>query len=258
MFKRKPVSTPEHNITTASPLDLHLMTVGNLQTQVNRRDFLIIGLALACAVSVYSWKSATDRLIDNVKFLYVKLAPSGETFVTENSSQQPEYFPATIDHFLKQAADWRLTKDKRIEYLYGGFSEFLSSAQRTIFLNEFKAYDRASTFLTCGNCADVQAEYVSHTHLDMLDLSPRNAKTKNNEYTSLFFYNLKTRSKVGELMNTERVIMRIRWRLKNMNEIRADVKHIKDNPIGLEIVSYEIKQDPAFKANPNESAGEIK
>ena len=261
MFKKKTKGPeqPEMNVTSASATtpDGFMATIGHLQTQVNRRDLLIIGLVGLCVATVFGWKQADDRFANNVQVGFVQMAPSGETYVKmQNGEDEPEYFQATVEHFLRQAATWRLSKDKRIDYFYGGFSVFLSEGEGNKFQNEFKAADKASAYMACADCPVVEAEYVSHTHLDELDLSSerekksKDKKAKNIEYTTLLFYNLKERSKgSNDLLNTERVIMQMRWRLKTKKQIQEDRKNFGDNPIGLEIVGYDIKVDPSFKQN---------
>jgi hypothetical protein len=47
----------------------------------------------------------------------------------------------------------------------------------------------------------------------------------------------------GSIMKTENMIVPLQWRLKSKREIQADKKILEYNPIGLEIMAYDILKD---------------
>jgi hypothetical protein len=211
-----------------------------------RSFYIILLLGLICLFSImFAWKES-NRADNNIKVAWVKMQPNGTWDVEfHDESRQPEFFPATIDYILTQWVERRFSEvSVSVKADYGFVYTFMSPKLRSDFTaaNGFNAAVKAAEIADCATCREIRAKV---RNLDHYDSDKTNfGKQDGTLYRSNIFISKASHNADGSPMaEPEKMIVSIQWRIKAKDEIQADKEILKQNPIGLEILSYELLND---------------
>jgi len=234
----------KQSIFVAKPQRLDLMA--KITSELVRSFYIILMLGLLCLVAIlFAWKEST-RADTNIKVAWVKMHPNGTwdmEFHDEN--RQPEFFPATIDYILTQWVERRFSENGHtIKADYGYAYIFMNSKLRNDFTspNGYHAAAKAAQIAECNACREVRVKVRNLDHYD--SDKTRFGQHEGTLYRSNIFVLKTTLNADGSpLDEAEKMIVPVQWRIKAKDEIQADKEILKQNPIGLEILSYDLLTD---------------
>ena len=239
-----PCSVIAGNQRPKTPMQVNALA--NLAAGNIRSFYIIIGLVAVCLFSIaFAWKES-NRAAHNIKVAWVKMMPNGTWDIEfHDEGRQPEFFPATIDYILTQWVERRFSEvAPTVKADYGFAYTFMSPKLRNDFTaaNGFNAAGKAAQIADCTACAEVKTKVRNLDHYD--SDKTRFGQRDGTLYRSNVFI-LKTKHNLDGSPATEpeKMIVSIQWRLKAKEEIQADKEILKQNPIGLEILSYELLND---------------
>jgi hypothetical protein len=217
-----------------------------LSVDRNRWFIATLVLALIALVSVMSAYKANIRADNSIKTAWVKMYPSGTWDIEfHDENQEPEFFKATIDYLLRQWVERRYSKiPYSIKNDYGHVFNFMSTALKQDFISAkgFNAPEKAAEIADCVSCQSVKVKLRSPPdHYD--SDKTKFGKYEGTLYRSNVFIQKQVMNSDGSIMKTENMIVPLQWRLKSKREIQADKKILEYNPIGLEIMAYDILKD---------------
>lgn len=208
--------------------------------------FLILGgITLFSALG---WYVADARFSSNVRVAWVKLDPSGGYTVEFADQVRPvEFFQTTLESKLSEFVEKRYRKNVATitaDYRYVGF--FLSPKLAGQFLGaeDYNAARVAAELTECkGRCLerDVRVRVVQHRTQTPLRIPDHASATM---YESLVFTTFTERKPDGSVADRRNAIVQIAWRVKGKDEITANKSALIANPLGLEILSLDLKEDP--------------
>jgi hypothetical protein len=203
----------------------------------------IIGLILACFALIRGWQVAEKRFAENVRVSYVKLSPNGSYNVEYEDENKPvDFFKTTVDSKLSEFVEKRFSKRKNtITYDYGFSNLFLSPQLSNQFLNDYKAAKVAAEHLSCVNCSDEVFEVRNLQGL-AADVIPNTKDDQ--EYTTLVFARMKKISTEGFTTDCSNKMVTLLWHFRAKNEVVSKRDQLKFNPLGMEILRADIKNDP--------------
>jgi hypothetical protein len=208
--------------------------------------FLVLGMVTF--FSAFGWYVADRRFADNVRVAWVKLDPSGAYTVDFADDVRPsEFFAATLESKLIEFTEKRFRRNANTiaaDYRFVGF--FLSSQLARQFLSsdEFNAARVAAELTGCkANCLELDAKVrvVQHRNQTPVQLAER---TNSTLYESLVFVTITDRKTDGAVLQRRNAIVQLGWRVKAKSEIVANKSALVVNPLGIEIVSIDLKEDP--------------
>lgn len=216
-----------------------------LATDKNRWFIIAVILGLVALVSVLSAFKANIRADHNIKVAWVKLHPSGTWDVEfHDENRAPEFFQSTVDYLIRQWVERRYSKiPHSIKNDYGFVYNFMAAKLKQEFIgsSQFNAPKKAAEIAACSACNHVEFKVRTIDHYD-------SDKTKFGKYDGILyrtnvFVHRQTKSPDGNLIATDNMIVPLQWRIKSTQEIQTDKKMLEHNPIGLEIVDYDILKD---------------
>ena len=127
---------------------------------------------------------------------------------------------------------------------YGFVHLFLSPKLRTHFVSPdgFNAPARAAAIADCNACTETRIKVRNIDHYDSdKTMFGQNPGTL---YRSNVFVQKEVFNADGSVSGKpEKLIVPLQWRIKSKQEIQADKELLKQNPIGLEIISYDLLKD---------------
>lgn len=208
--------------------------------------FLILGgITLFAALG---WYTADQRFANGVRVAWVKLDPSGAYTVDFADDVRPvEFFQATLESKIAEFVDKRYRRVAATilaDYRYVGM--FLSPKLQVQFMgaDDINAPRVAAELVSCkGGCVerDVRVRVIQHRNQTPLRIPERRDSTL---YESLAFATFTDRKPDGSVAGRRNVIVQLGWRIKGRNEITANKSALIANPLGLEIVALDLKEDP--------------
>lgn len=218
----------------------------------NNRYLLII-ILLILAQFVQTWVSASNfkKAQNNKEIVYVKLYPDGTSDVSEFKPEDEQlYFRSTIDAALERFAKARYGQQpETIRRNYGEAGVFMSDALMNDFVSTqpggFNASQKAVDIAADKNSDRIEVKWGFADHYDRI---PAVFEKKAGEVIrSNVYLTITTRNAGGIIKDTPvKKILRVQWRLlpkKALSEKKMDWLRI--NPIGLELVEYDLIDDPA-------------
>lgn len=212
----------------------------------NRWFLMCCLLAVGTIWCANGWRVAENRYADNVQVSYVKLDPSGGyTVEFYNENRDVEFFQATVDAKIWEWVERRYSKLKEsIRFDYGFVYVFMSPELQQEFMNEYKADEVAAELQTCPQCDQIIVKPRVIQHLG--DFKYVSARTKKDQriYNTTVYATQKTKNHSGSLIGTpENVIVTLTWRIKTLSQIQSERKNLNQNPVGIEIIRYDLKTD---------------
>lgn len=221
-----------------------------LNVEKNRWFVLAIILSVVALISAYSAYKANTRADHNIKVAWVKIYPSGTWDIEiEDDSRKPEFFQSTVNYLIRQWVQRRYSEvPHSVKNDYGYAYIFMSPKLRQLFVssNQFNAPKKAAEIAACSACNHI--EFKVRTDIDHYDSDKtRFGNHAGTLYRSNVFVRRETKSPDGSLVDTANMIVSIQWRIKSTEEIQADKKMLQQNPIGLEVIDYDLLKDPSQK-----------
>lgn len=231
--------------TTKKPQRLNI--TARLMSETIRSFAIICLLCIVSLVSIcFAWSEA-KRADSNIKVAWVKMYPNGTWDVEfHDENRQQEFFQATIDYIITQWVERRYQEfSHSIKTDYGYVYIFMSPDLRSDFLSPdgYNAPAKAAEIADCTACRQVKIKVRNIDHYD-------SDKTRFGQYQGILY---RTNVFVNKtILNAdgspsgdepEKLIVPIQWRIMAKEEIQAQKDILKQNPIGLEIVSYDLLKD---------------
>ena len=199
--------------------------------------------------SAFGWYVANQRFADNVRVAWVKMDPSGAYTLDFADEQRPvEFFQSTLESKLTEFVEKRFRRSLATilaDYRFTGY--FLSPALTTQFLSaeDFNAPKVAAELIACkgGNCLerDVKVRVVQHRTQIAAHIPDKREVTM---FETLVFVTFTDRKLSGHVVERRNGIVQIGWRIRTKGEITANKTALPMNPLGIEILSLELKEDP--------------
>jgi len=211
----------------------------------NRWFFVSVGLLALCLLLGVEVIRANVRFANNVQVAWVKMSPNGTWDIDFfDEGRGPEFFESTIDYMLSQFVERRYSKIRlSIKNDYGYALQFMASplAQAFMASEQFNAPGKVADFLESGEDETV----IEIGAIDHFDSDSTNfGKTEGTLYRTNVFIKELTKGPGGNLIGKPRnKIVSLQWRIKSKEEIQTDLKSLKFNPIGLEIIKSDILDD---------------
>jgi hypothetical protein len=224
----------------------HINVLGRLLAD-NIRSFVIILMlgTISLVAILFGWAQA-NRADNNIKVAWVKMYPNGTWDVEfHDENRQAEFFQSTIDYILTQWVQRLYAKvPHSVQTDYGFVYLYLSPEERTRFLSPdgFNAPARAAGIAECTACQQTRIKVRNIDHYD----SDRTMFGQNpgTLYRTNVFVQRETFNADGSATGKpEKLIVPLQWRIKSKQEVQADKEQLKQNPIGLEIISYDLLKD---------------
>jgi hypothetical protein len=208
--------------------------------------FLLLGVITM--FSALGWYVADERFASNVRVAWVKLDPSGAYTVEFADEVRPaEFFQTTLESKLSEFVEKRYRKVAATisaDYRFVGF--FMSPKLSMQFLSpeDYNAPRVAAELTECKQrCLerDVRVRVVQHRTQTPTRIPERSDTTL---YETLVFTTFTERKPDGTVADRRNAIVQVGWRIKGKEEISASKGALIANPLGLEILSLDLKEDP--------------
>lgn len=238
-----PIVRPEQKAGKA-PRQTQLL--GKFASENIRYFWIILALCLISLFSILSAWSSSRRADNNIKVAWVKLMPNGTWDVEfHDETRQPEFFQATIDYILTQWVERRYSEIAHsVKADFGFVYLFMSPRLQNEFTspNGFNAAAKAAEIADCASCREIKATVRNIDHYDT-------DKTKFGQHkgtlyrTNVFIQKSAYNGDGSPATTPEKMIVSLQWRIKAKEEIQAQKEILKQNPIGLEIMAYELLKD---------------
>ena len=243
------MTTPKHTAVvlprSERQLPQRVDIVAGFASQNIRFFIIILMMGVICLASIaVAWKEGV-RADNNIKIVWLKMYPNG-TWDMEfhDEDRQPEFFRSTVDYLLTQWVERRFSEiPHAIKNDYGIAYIFMSSKLQAEFIDP-KGYDakaKAVRVMNCkSKCKEVhfKVKTIDHYDSDKAGFGQHEGTL----YRTNIFAQKTTLSNNGRSA-PQKLIVSIHWRIKSKEEIQADKKVLKQNPIGLEILMYELLED---------------
>lgn len=213
----------------------------------NIRSFwIIVALCGITLLSIlFAWKES-NRADSNIKVVWLKMYPNGTWDMDFSDNERgPDFFQSTVDYILRQWVERRFSEvPHSIQSDYGFVYLFMSKKLQGEFIspNGDDAPTKAAKIAECASCGEVHVNVRNIDHYD----SDKTVFGKHNGvlYRSNVFIQRNTHNADGNPNgNPEKLIVSLQWRIKSTEEIQAEKGILNQNPIGLEIISYELLKD---------------
>lgn len=218
---------------------------------VERNRWFIMSMVLLVCVCILVMKvaSLSNQIANNFQLAYVKMYPSGQWDVELSQTQDtPSYLRATVDGILANWVSRRFgEKQEMIRADYGYVLQFLSPRLKTQFTSTegFNAAQRAADIQANRQHGELRYEVGAIDHFDQ-DSNAVFGGVPGVAYRTNVMATRKDYNVAGNLRSDpDQRFVRIEWRLMERREVDAIVKQdggmewLRENPIGLEIISFE-------------------
>lgn len=214
---------------------------------INIQYFIIIILLILFAVGCFIYAmQQSERADNNIKVAWVKMYPNGTWDIEfHDKNRKIEFFQSTIDYLLTQWVERRYSEiPHSIGADYGFVHIFMNPKLRNNFVSTkgFNAAEKAAKVSDCISCQEIRYKVRSIDHYD-------SDKTKFGSHdgtlyrTNIFVQKIIKNADGTQAHAPQKKIVSIQWRIKSVKEIQGDKKLLKQNPIGLEIVRYDLLND---------------
>jgi len=239
----KPVNEQRKPGGSAPPLERDAL----LSAERNRWFFVSLGLLVLCLLLGLEVIRANARFANNVQVAWVKMAPNGMWDIDFfDEDRGPEFFQSTIDYMLSQFVERRYSKVRAsIKNDYGFALQFMGPKLARSFMDgdQYNAPGKVAVFLDGGaNETLIKIRAIDHYDSDVTTFG----RVEGTLYRSNIFVEETMRSNDGALLgNPKKKIVALQWRIKSKEEIQADKKGLRTNPIGLEVIKADILNDLA-------------
>lgn len=206
--------------------------------------FIIMSVfAMGC---LYYANVANERFANNVQVAYVKMYPNG-TWDIEfyDSEKSQDYFPTTIDALITQFVERRYSKQSHsIGGDYGFASLFMGKDMLREFLDpaQFNAAQVAADQQGCeGSCKQIKVKVrnINHYDSEMTMFGPVEGAL----YRTNVFVEEVHKNPDGSAGSRKKKIVPLQWRIRSKKEISSNKEALVANPIGLEIIDYDLLND---------------
>ncbi len=202
-----------------------------------------IFLAIALILAVMGWSTAADRFANNVRIAWVKLSENGTSKVEfyNDGNAGNRWYQSVIQSSLINYATHRFNmKKKTISGDYGFSLQFLSDAEKQIFLNEYNAIKVAADFTDNTNANEIFTKVRAINHEKFMISENPNVERI---YKSTLYLALSEKTKDGVLIKKINKLVHIKWRLMPVEQIAKNYQILQANPLGIEILEQSISND---------------
>jgi hypothetical protein len=212
----------------------------------NRWFYVCLGLVFLCFLLGLQAMKANQRFANNVQVAWVKMYPNGTWDIDFYDEERgPQFFQSTVDYMLKEWVQRRYSKMRvSIESDYGFALQFMAPKLARSFLDEeqYNAAAVVANFLEKVEQPELEIKVDAVDHYDS-DIT-RFGRADGTLYRTNVFVTEKQKGSDGALLGdpVSRIVS-LQWRIKSVEEISADKKLLKINPIGLEIINSGIVDD---------------
>lgn len=208
--------------------------------------FLMLGAITL--FSAFGWYVADGRFSNNVRVAWVKLDPSGAYTVDFADSVRPvEFFQSTLESKLTELVEKRYRRIVTTivaDYRFIGFFLSPQLVGRFLSADDYNAPRVAAELAACkGNCLEreVRVRVVQHRTQTPLAIPDKADSTL---YESLVFLTFSDRKLDGTVVERRNAIAQVGWRMRSKAEIVANKGLLMFNPLGMEVMSLDLKEDP--------------
>lgn len=211
----------------------------------NRLFIILIIMGVVTLFAIYAQHKASIRADNTIKVAWVKMFPNGTwdiSFTDEN--RQPDFFQSTIDYIIRNWSVRRYSKTPQtVNSDYGFCYAFMSPALQNEFVSPegFNAPAKAAEVADCPRCPVTKIKVRNIDHYDSDET--KFGQHKGTLYRTNVFATREVRASDGTLNSTEDVIIPLQWRIMSQEEIQADKELLKTNPIGFELIDYDLLID---------------
>lgn len=216
------------------------------QVLVDRNTWSMLAIILSICLLIALWALyiQNERFAHHVKIAFVKLDPSGNTSLSfYDEKSKPVFFMNTIHALLANYIERRYSKiNYSIAADYGYVINFMSPPLKKRFLEEYKAAKVAADFMACTNCQQIRIAVRNIQHHESDDVI-LNGKS-NVIYRSILFIRATAFNTEGMETSKANQIVTLTWRIRDVSEMPSNLNAIQANPIGIEILSESLKDDP--------------
>lgn len=246
------MSMDDKQLAATSPRSQTVNRFVSASVDRNRWYFVTVFLSLVICGLGWGYYNLSKLAQVNRQIVWVKLSPDGTAQVTDfKPSDNQLFYTATVnsllERFLKsryglqpetvkedyKVADVFLSDPLHLEFVGAQPGQFNAAQKVTDVTANPKAFDRV----------DIKWSFVDHYDaIDGLFDGKESKVVRSNVY-----FQRSTRLYGGQPKGPpERMIARLQWRLVPAETLRAAGNDwLRTNPIGLEIVSYDVIPDPA-------------
>jgi hypothetical protein len=230
------------------PLDRDYLVVDR-----NRWMLFAFGLLVLCMLLFFMYNKTAADARNNTQLMYIKMYPDGTWDMDFfDSKRAVEFLPATVDSLLTNWVQRRFREDPTtVSKDYGFARWFMDPKTSAAFMDPAQgdALRKATQIADCRNCPlkEIEIRTISHFDSDTGTFG----QIPGAFYRTNVFIREKMLNDVGNLMSTKRKIVKVQWRLMSKQEISAIVATkdgmdwVRANPIGLQILGYELLVDPS-------------
>lgn len=206
--------------------------------------FLTLILAVALVIIIGSYSRLSANYARNVKIAWVKVEPSGRTYVdyVEDSGTEARYVNDAIRASLGNYIKWRFTVDPRtIKTDYGNASTYLAPIEYQKFVVELDAPGTAISIIECA--LDCPITEIALGKMDT-ELSTPAEKQEDRIYRTTIYYNEIVRvQSTGQELEQRRKRATLKWKFKEREGLARNIDFLRVNPIGLHIIEQIIDDD---------------
>lgn len=225
----------------------------NAKLEAANNRYLLIIILLIVAQMGQTWFSAYafQKANNNKELVYIKLSPSGGGEVDSFKPEDEQlYYRATIDQALERFAKARFGQQpETVRRNYGEAGVFMSDPLMAQFISTqpggFNASQRAVDIEADKNSDRIEVTWGFSDHYDRIPAVFN--KKAGQVIRSNVYITITTKNAGGMLKVTpEKKILRVQWRLLPKNVLaEKKMDWLRINPIGLELVEYDLIDDPA-------------
>lgn len=229
-----------HPQPTAAALELGI--IATQRKLVSTAVVLLLVLASIAGLAMLGWMRANTQLVREARLTYVKLALDGSWSISQDMTQEVQYFETTLRNLLYDWIERRYSKrTQTIHQDWGVANSMYSPALQNWFQGEFQAKTVADKQSQCPGCPQITVKVRSHQHIDPL---PRHIGTEPTRVVRTLIYADEITAPINSIRgDTVRKIYRVSWRLLDKASIQQRPDLLRFNPIGLEITEVEETND---------------
>jgi len=224
----------------------------SLSVDRNRWFFFSIALLLVIVFMGIITLNATNKAANNQELLYVKLQPDGTWDVGKYEPQDKQlFYKSTINSLLEKYLIVRFgVQPETVKRDYGEAATFMAPALYQSFVGsqegDFNAVQKAADIQ--ANTDKARRELVEWKFVDHYDqVSAVFGTEEGTAIRSNIYFKKTTKTASGMTIGEpEHLIARLQWRLLPKSELaKKSEAWLRANPIGLQVISQDIIEDPA-------------
>ncbi|HDZ58137.1 MAG TPA: conjugal transfer protein [Pseudomonas xinjiangensis] len=224
-----------------------------LRADRNRWFVVALGLIVALMMMTGFMWYAFDKANNNKELVYIKLYPDGTSDVSEFRPEDEQlYFRSTIDAGLERFIKARFGQQaETIKRDYAEAAVFMSGPLYNDFIGAheggYNAPQKAIDIIASAKNADrIEVTWGFSDHYDKIPAVFNNQSGEMIRSNLYFTQTPKTATGLVKPDGVKRLIMRAQWRLLPKRTLAEKTRAwLRINPVGLEIVDYEVIEDPS-------------